>query len=62
MGVNVKKSWIVEFKEWRAPFGWTQKQFRTCPYCKDERPIDTLGVKLTDNFCPICGNEVRHSS
>lgn len=56
---EILKSWLVEFKEWRASFGWTQKQFRICPYCKDSRPMDALGVKLTDRFCPNCGKTVK---
>ena len=53
------KCWLVEFKEWRASFGWTQKQFRNCPYCGDSRPLDALGVKLSDKFCPACGHEMK---
>ena len=53
------KCWLLEFREFRASYGWTQKQFRICPYCGNDRALDNLGVRLTDKYCPTCGKEIK---
>lgn len=56
---EILKSWVVEFKKVRLPFGESEKQHRICPYCRDSRPIGANTVKLTDRFCPNCGKAVK---
>lgn len=58
---EILKSWVVEFKKVRHPFGESESRCRICPYCRDSRPIGTNTVKLTDRFCPNCGKAVKET-